>query len=161
MATEDILFLIGAILFLISGFFLISLVLFFSANREVSSWTKCKGKITNSELKKEVQRYVTSFDEDGPSEVTVYKVNIDYEYTYRGEVFKSNNLHASKLYKYFLLSYQNKKIRQQYYNGQEVIIYVNPLKPTESTLIKKINLVYTTLLFGIFLVAGFYFLLKN
>jgi len=159
MATEDIFFIIGSILFLIAGFYLISLVLFFSANQKVNSWTKCKGKIINSDLSKKVERY-SDIDYDGASDVTTYKVNIDYEYTHKGKVFRSNNLYASKLYKYFLLSYQNKKLSENFIEGQEVTIYVNPLEPKEVTLMKKINLIYTTVLFVIFLSAGLYILLR-
>lgn len=104
-------------------------------------WKKVKGRITRSELHE--------YEDDG----TMYEPKIEYEYSFNGK--KYNNDYIA-----YAVGSTNRKSSAKYYlgfygKGWDVIVYVNPSKPTKSVLAPGIRYQNLVLLF-IFIFAIYF-----
>lgn len=162
MDVNQIVLVFGFLFLLIGGFFGVISIILSRINMKTQSWHAVNGEILESKLEEEVEKYAYDTDEFNTTDSTTYKSNIKYSYYFNGRQFESNKTYASGLVSLVIKDATKKKNVKNNPIGKKVTVHVDPLNPSNSTLINKIPIVSGVVLSAIFLTIGiFVFLFKS
>lgn len=148
MSTQTILWIISGVMLAISALCLVGVVRSFILSRAARSWPVVMGKILVSELVSETS-IETDNDNSTSREVTMYGVNLKYEYSVGGQKMESDRITWVDGIKVNSQS-PARKILDAYPVGKMVQVYYRPDDPAFAMLEPhKLGSVYFLLLFGL------------
>ena len=157
----DIFIIFGSLLVVIGLSLSLILYRITRLNNNINTWKKVQGIIIQSTLDEVEDSYAYDIDEYNTTDSVSYKVNILYEYSINNNTYKSKRIYSSALVKYFLTSYQKKKIVKQFPKDSKIMVYVNPNSNKQSALIKEAPIVTIVILTITFIAIGAFFILSK